>query len=177
MKDKLILSLGILIIIIGFFISFWWWFWSSMMQAGGPTYPEPLSLLLTGIILIIIGMGLLLWKKISKKENIIIMGAYILVAIVLIAGGIKAYDDYYSSASAPTLWIYIVFEQNQSVGTLMVTELAHPSGLWKYVEIESGNATLPTGYIDFGDVITNCSGIVRLVWTPSDQLLGEWVFT
>jgi len=51
------------------------------------------------------------------------------------------------------------------------------SGLnWSNVKIKSGNCNLPAGIIEAGDMITNCSGLLVLMWIPSNSLIGEWTF-
>jgi len=48
---------------------------------------------------------------------------------------------------------------------------------WSDVKIKSGNCTLPTGYIEAGDKITDCSGLIVLIWVPSNSIIGEWDFS
>lgn len=61
--------------------------------------------------------------------------------------------------------------------TLTVTHIGYsPKSLnWSDIEVR-GNATLPTGTIDIGDIITNCSGEVVLIFLPENILIGDWIF-
>ncbi len=47
---------------------------------------------------------------------------------------------------------------------------------WHEIDKGESQCTLPTGKIDAGDIIKDCSGIVTLVYTPARQTLGTWEF-
>lgn len=52
-------------------------------------------------------------------------------------------------------------------------ELSDFDLIWENIKLwekKEGNATLPTGSINVGDVITNCSGQVCLIWKPSGDV-------
>ena len=80
----------------------------------------------------------------------------------------------------------ISFIENQENKTLTVTDYSPTNATleWNEVEITSGAATLPSGTIDVGDVITNCSesGSIgyRFQNTPTHIAIlpfGVWNFT
>jgi branched-subunit amino acid transport protein AzlD len=41
---------------------------------------------------------------------------------------------------------------------------------WSNVELVNGTATLPTGSIDEGDIITECIGILDFKWKPTNEV-------
>ncbi len=47
---------------------------------------------------------------------------------------------------------------------------------WSNVSIRSGNCILPTGNITAGDRITDCEGLLILIWIPSNTIIGKWKF-
>jgi hypothetical protein len=41
----------------------------------------------------------------------------------------------------------------------------------------TGAGIIPDGSIDVGDVISNCSGEIILIYTPMQTMLGSWTFS
>jgi hypothetical protein len=63
----------------------------------------------------------------------------------------------------------IVFHQDDINKTLTVTNLYTKCGGWYWSDftIINGSATLPSGKVKIGDVITNCEGYLEIGWgTP-----------
>ena len=76
----------------------------------------------------------------------------------------------------------IDFIQNVTAGTLTVKNV-DPGGLdWMDFSVHYNNnynsstAILPSGTVNVGDVITNCSGIVTLNHNLTNTLIGSWYF-
>jgi len=69
-----------------------------------------------------------------------------------------------------------VFTMNKATKTLTVQKLYDSNINWEKTEVCSGNATLPTGGMEEGDVVTNCSGNVALRHIPTNTLFGGYDF-
>jgi len=69
-----------------------------------------------------------------------------------------------------------VFSMDENTRTLTVQKIYDDSVKWEDNEICSGDATLPTGEIKEGDVITNCDGNVSFRYIPSNILIGGFDF-
>lgn len=60
--------------------------------------------------------------------------------------------------------------------TLTVQRVYDTGFRWEGSEICYGDATLPSGSIKEGDVVTNCSGNVALRHMPTNTLIGAYDF-
>lgn len=69
-----------------------------------------------------------------------------------------------------------LFVMDKNTRTLTVQELYENDMKWEDNEITSGDASLPTGSIKVGDVVTNCSGNLSLRHIPSNKLFGAYEF-
>lgn len=69
-----------------------------------------------------------------------------------------------------------LFEMDKNTRTLKVQKLYEDGVKWEEHEICSGTATLPTGQIKEGDVVTDCKGNVALRHVPSNTLVGGFNF-
>lgn len=50
--------------------------------------------------------------------------------------------------------------------------------LWDDIQIQGICNTSGLGkYVTVGDVITNCSGTIRMTYKPTNTLIGSWSFT
>jgi hypothetical protein len=109
-------------------------------------------------------------KKITK----IIVG--LLVIVVLVSVGILAYNYFGidSEGGPPFSW---ECKKDLTNKTLTLIRIVNTGNFvnWSDVEITRGSATLPTGTIDEGDVITNCGGVVTLVYKLGPGI-GYWNF-
>lgn len=65
-------------------------------------------------------------------------------------------------------------QPDTETGTLTVTDI-NLNFNWDEITIGRGKATLPSGKVSPGDIITNCYGTLEL-YTPGSSLLGSWVF-
>jgi hypothetical protein len=72
--------------------------------------------------------------------------------------------------------IPILFSMNKNTRTLTVQKIYDASLNWEDHEICSGNANLPSGFVDEGDIINNCSGNVALRHIPTNTLIGAYDF-
>jgi len=69
-----------------------------------------------------------------------------------------------------------VFSMNKNTKTLTVQKIYENDLKWEEHEICSGDATLPSGLIKEGDIVTNCKGNVALRHVPSNTLFGGFNF-
>jgi hypothetical protein len=67
----------------------------------------------------------------------------------------------------------LVFDKKDDF-LLVIT--ASPYINWSNVNIKNGECNLPSGYIRAGDMVTNCTGYLILVWIPNNTVIGEWNF-
>ena len=164
---SLLLTIGIVLMI--------FWYMSTGNIAPGSFYPDiaPFYILLIGVILITIGISIAIWNevvKITKKAKIILL--VILICFIPISGFV-IYNTHYIFGTTPTLPT-VLFKPDINNNTLTVLFVGggHFDNMlyWENVFLLSGYATLPTGHIDEGDVITNCSGIIKLQIRLSGQL-------
>jgi hypothetical protein len=104
----------------------------------------------------------------ETKNNIKIIVLLLVVFIILYFLHItigdrfeNQFDD--SSYDGETQIIFSVDTINK---TLTVTEVYSQGRTlyWPEVSISDGSATLPSGIIDVGDVISDCEGYLELIW-------------
>jgi len=69
-----------------------------------------------------------------------------------------------------------VLAMDKSTRTLKVQKIYDENVKWNEHEICSGNASLPSGVIKEGDVVTNCKGNVAIRHVPSNTLIGGFDF-
>ena len=69
-----------------------------------------------------------------------------------------------------------VFTMDKNTRTIKVQRIYEDNFKWDDHEICSGDASLPTGSIKEGDVVTNCKGNVALRHIPSNTLFGGFNF-
>ena len=72
----------------------------------------------------------------------------------------------------------ISFEQDDMNNTLTVVTVDPADVLWNDInEIGAGSCDpLPAGNINVGDTLTNCTGIIVLQYTPTNEILGVFEF-
>ena len=68
----------------------------------------------------------------------------------------------------------ISFEKDDTDNTLTILT-ADPNLNWDDIEV-LGIANKPSGTIEAGDQITDCSGEISLIWMPSNSLYGTWTY-
>ena len=76
------------------------------------------------------------------------------------------------TTNEPEPYFYIQFEKDAEKNTLSVSDINFNTD-WSLIS-KNGNAVLPYGSIDKGDVITNCFGNVELYY--SNTYIGSWNF-
>jgi len=67
----------------------------------------------------------------------------------------------------------IIFDKKDD---FLLVLIASPNINWSNVNIKSGECNLPSGHIRAGDIVTNCTGYLVLVWIPNNSVIGEWDF-
>ena len=113
-------------------------------------------------------------KRITK----IIVGLIVVVILVSVSVGIwLSFEAGIIIDGVSPNRIVMDCEMDLTNKTLTVTKVYPLSYFsWSDIEVVSGNATLPTGIIDVGDVITNCSGEVKLVNKLLNEIFSIWNF-
>jgi hypothetical protein len=124
-------------------------------------------------------------KKI--KIIVVILVALIVVGISLVFGSMWYAQQIYKNVSdinppgpeAPA----VTYDMNTTADTITITSISGTPGelIWSNVEPLNSSvihfqATLPTGTIDVGDVITDCDGPVLLLWKPTGARFIEGTF-
>jgi len=69
-----------------------------------------------------------------------------------------------------------IFAMDKTTRSLKVQKLYENNLKWEDHEVCAGTASLPTGTIKEGDVITDCKGNVALRHMPSNSLMGGFDF-
>lgn len=111
-----------------------------------------------------------------KRQTKIILGLIVIVVLVSIFAGILQYVRYGIEGYPPAERV-MYCKMDLVNKTLTVTKVEKYSYYnWSDIEVTMGNATLPTGFIDVGDIITNCSNEVELVYKPQGTQVGRWPF-
>jgi len=87
-----------------------------------------------------------------------------------------AYAIFSKPASAVKSSLPALFVMDKNTRTLTVQEIYEKDLKWEDNEICSGDASLPTGHIKVGDVVTNCSGNLAFRHVPSNKLFGAFEF-
>jgi hypothetical protein len=111
-------------------------------------------------------------KRMEKKTKIIVI-AIIFILITII--GFCAYLNYTNITITDGFHNPILCSTSLIDKTLTVVQV-EDTYYWEDCEIVSGNATLPSGKVELGDVITNCAGFVRIVHIPTDTLVVAFDF-
>jgi len=114
----------------------------------------------------------------KKKTKIILAIAVVLIVVVFVFVYIQYTSQYCNGlVSAP----FIVCSENKTADTLTVNQIDLGHGgehvdvlYWEDIEVIYGNATLPSGRVELGDVITNCSKEGSLVYRVTDTILCTW---
>ena len=70
----------------------------------------------------------------------------------------------------------VIFSMDKNTRTLTVQKIYDTSFRWEDSEICSGDATLPSGVIEEGDIVTNCSGNVAFRHIATNTLIGAYDF-
>jgi len=165
----------------------------SFINAVGPSWGFQLWLycFFMGFLLMVVGLFLSLFgSRIAtrfmhmKRTSKIITGVIIFFSLVILNIGFISL----SIVNAPFWYATqdLTLEQDDSQGTLTVVSVTDVEDvLWDDFEIKcynestmqymSSDAVLPSGTVTLGDVITNCTGVVGLLYTPANSIVGEWI--
>jgi amino acid transporter len=158
-KFLAISTIAIVLLIIGLIISK-----MVFSDSMGFFFSSLLIVLITICIVIILGA-----KKIKKGIKVIVLVVVVFFVIIPIAGYIRG-NWFTPPGKNPSP---IIFRQENN--TLIVTEVKG-NLTWDNFIVIRGNATLPNGKVDPGDIITNCSGTppyggILVEWLPSKTML------
>ena len=160
-KDMMRLTASILLII-GFFMFILLYYASGMVAPGSSPSSIPFALVLLNFIIIFSGILILIWKinlKISRNTKLL---ATVIILCFSLAGLYYINNEYCVSPEYPSF----KFQPDATNKTITLIEFNHGDFAdrldWEDVVVTMGNATLPTGLINEGDVITNCSGIIKM---------------
>ena len=109
----------------------------------------------------------------GKMDKKLVTIAVIVICIVSIAVFVLIYETNKPDDISPKT-PEIEFRPDSAYLTLtvMTVNISEDTDLlWSDVSVKNGSATLPTGTIDIGDEITNCSGFIELVWIPTNEII------
>ena len=123
----------------------------------------------------------------EKKIKIILLVVIIVIAVIgfLFATRWVAQDIYedVSNMQPPVLQApTVTYDVDNTAGTMTITSIeGNPEELlWSNVELADAyvefQATLPSGTIDEGDIITECEGPVLLIWKPNGAFFIDETF-
>jgi len=159
MENKLLITstIGAILIIIGLIISVI--FFNALIE----TF---VWLLMTWLLIICI----ILIFKMKIKNELKFISVFVILFVVILFNGYMQANWFVTPHTDPSP---IVFRQENN--TLIVTEVKGTLTWDNFIVLE-GNATLPSGTINLGDIITNCSGTppyggILVEWLPSKTML------
>jgi hypothetical protein len=116
----------------------------------------------------------------KKDRTVLIIVAVILIlfiihviisaAVYMYVTGIMPESHEYSTPS-------ITFVRDDIDNTLTVTSVDASTIFWSRLSIV-GQATPPSfGFVSPGDEITDCSGVVEIVYSPTNTVIASFTFT
>ena len=109
--------------------------------------------------------------RIRMNKGLVMTITSIILLNILLSGCVE--NDSIMSLSLDQIPPVILFEKNED--SLMV--LTAGSDLnWSDIQVTSGDCDLPSGTINAGDIITNCTGLLIFVWIPANTVIGKWNF-
>jgi len=163
LKKALMILTAIIFLIIGF-VMFLLWYLSTGMIAPGSSYPSvaPFYVILLSFLFLFSGFLILLWKvglKLTRPLKLLVTA---IILCFFLIGGYSTYNEYYIRYTLPSF----EFQPDATNNSLTLIEF-NPGDFenyltWDDIVVTQGNATLPSGHIRQGDVITNCSGIIKI---------------
>jgi len=169
--------IGFILTILGIFFVF---LGLGSMGGIGGEFVYGLIMILIGSILIVGFLMMVLIRSSSVKKLTGIV-SFLIVSILISCSlyyyGHNTLENYYDNHFDNTCYPDIYFIADTENKTLTVTNINFYDHVnWSNIYILHGNATLPTGNVDLGDIITNCSSRICLVWEPTATALGYWDF-
>ena len=100
-----------------------------------------------------------------------ITGLFCLFLVFILIGRFDKKEEEEKTHRSPA-----IFTMDKNTKTLTVQQIYEDNLKWDEHEICSGNASLPSGVIKEGDVVTNRKGNVALRHVPSNTLVGGFDF-
>jgi len=121
-------------------------------------------------------------QKNDKTLLIVILVVLILIiGIVAVSATIYVYVSGMNGPTPPQMTPNIGFTADKDAGTLRVTYVYTYSDeelRWSDFEITGNCDTSTLGiYVLQNDLITDCSGAITIIHTPTNSLIGTWTFT
>ena len=190
--DHIRIPLGIIFLVIGIFFILYW-----LVSLNVCTYPAtetgceigkytglpPLHFFMSALISIAAGVFLLMFNKFSTfdfRSKIVLI---VLVVFILAIIGMKVSIDFYPEPTKLGPYTEIEFDVDEKNKTLTVSKCEFYCGeesdyVWENILLNNayGNGIFPSGSIKKGDVITNCSGHITLVWIPRERVIYSYYF-
>ena len=118
----------------------------------------------------------------KKKTKIIVT---IIIILIVVIGFYLYIESTHVVVNGFQQTPFITCRKNETSRTLTVIEIDLGRSDYYVDELnwedfsiadEYGNATLPTGKVKVGDVITNCKAIINLTYIPTNSMMGDWIF-
>lgn len=106
-------------------------------------------------------------------RKLIAISIFIIMCSTVLLSGCTDMDSVMSLSTEDIPPIIMLMKRKDS----LVVIKADRDLSWSNVEIKSGDCILPSGPIEAGDYITQCSGNLILRWIPSNSVMGEWAFS
>lgn len=97
-------------------------------------------------------------------------GLFCLFLTILLLGKLDIKEDKSSSKNP------VVFKMDKNTRTLKVQKLYESALKWDEHEICAGSASLPSGPVKEGDIVTNCEGNIAIRHIPTNTLFGGFNF-
>ena len=118
----------------------------------------------------------------NTKKIIGIFGTIVIILVIVLAIYSTIDNDNSSEDKHRTgdKSLFLFFEKDVDAKTLTLIDM--PSWAndlnWNDIELieDVGNAILPNGIIQEGDIISNCTGNISIIYKPNEQPLGEYDF-
>jgi len=182
------IKLGVLCTLFGVLLLIGWWISLvvSVTTSGhlcyNYKYPAiaPFQYFFIGFLLTASGIVLLFLKQVKKMEkrnsNIFMISIFSFFVITTSL----VYVNYYPEPEYLGSFVTISFIEDFDNSTLIVDGYSIECGDYSDLNWENvlvyGNATVPQSTISEGDILTNCTGKIAIIWKPKGIILYETNF-
>lgn len=124
--------------------------------------------------------GMILQEPEQKKDKtvFIIVAVVAILIIVPVAIAATVYVYITNMISQPAFYTPVInLIQNNTMHTLTVESIGSSTVKWSFINVQGNCIIAGHGlYVKAGDSITNCTGIIRIIYIPTNSLVGSWNF-